>query len=557
MNRTQRIQQLLQQTNTKSEKELQEYLKVQYYTNIPIISDTEYDELFSDKDYIGYNITQLIDQNGPWKVLEHKIAMGSLDKLKTWDQAENWLKGKNKVLWEPKLDGLSIELVYEFGKLTHAILRGGGDKGEDILKNAKNFQYVLQTIDTTIQYVSVRGEVVISQSSFNQLRQTSEADYSNRRNCVPGICRRYDGRYSDFLSFWAYDIYEETELEVRSFLTELEKLSTLHNYGFKVPSAYNAMSENMYKDFASIRDTAEEFQMDGLVIKTMDMQHQIALKFEPNGETTKILDYTWDVGSTGKLVPVVHFEKVNVGGTNLTKASVGSYRAYIELCAAPGSIVKVRKMNDVIPKVTEVITQATDTVTYPDRCPICGESVEIIGADLYCVNKKCPVKLEGKCTAVYWAASLKGVTDKWVKELVRLNKIQKPSDVLTVKAEDIASIDGYSLNKANKIIEHLYSEYAYAYNSDNILFVLKSLSIPNIGGKALDKLAEFINTIDRFNYYLSELSDDCPVLKLDLISSLGNSKGTKAYEYFKENREDIISLINTIRIISLECSNNN
>ena len=194
---------LMKHVGVVDEKVLQEKLKKAYYEGEPIISDTEYDELFGNKDYVGYTP----EQSGPWEVLEHKIEMGSLDKLKTWEQAQNWLKDKGAVIWEPKLDGLSIELVYELGKLTHAILRGGGDKGEDILKNARKFQYVPQTIDTTVQYVSVRGEVVINQSSFNQLRQTSEADYSNRRNCVPGICRRYDGRYSDFLSFWAYDIY--------------------------------------------------------------------------------------------------------------------------------------------------------------------------------------------------------------------------------------------------------------------------------------------------------------------------------------------------------------
>lgn len=546
LDRNYKLVELMKKIGVVDEKVLQEKLKKAYYEGEPIITDEQYDELFGDKDYVGYTV----EQNGPWEVLEHKIAMGSLNKIKTWKDAQKFVDAHKKVVWEPKLDGLSIELVYEFGKLTHAILRGGGDKGEDILKNAINFQYVPQEIPITVSYVSIRGEVVISQSSFNQLRQTSGADYSNRRNCVPGICRRYDGKYSDFLSFWAYDIYEETDWEIKFYSSELEKLTTLYNYGFKVPFAYNVMSEEQYNDYGKMRDTAEEFQMDGLVIKSLDMSEQIALKFDPNGEETVVTEYTWEVGSTGKLVPIVHFETVNVGGTNLTKASVGSYRAYIELNAPIGSKVKVRKMNDVIPKVTEVIQKSSNTLNIPAICPICKSHLERQGADLYCVNKKCPVKLEGKCTAVYWAASIKGVTDKWVKELIKLGKIQKPSDVLRVTPEDIASIDGYSLNKGNQIMSHLTQAFSESFKSNNVTLILQSLSIPTIGGKALDKLIGYVGNFAT----LEDMTIDAYLekAKTDLLQILGNSKGTKVFEYFKENKEEIKDLIETIRNISIE-----
>ena len=230
---------LMKHIGVVDEKLLQERLKKAYYEGEPLITDAEYDELFGDKDYVGYTV----DQSGPWQVLPHKIPMGSLPKLKTWEDAQNWLKDKGQVIWQPKLDGLSIELVYELGKLTHAILRGGGTEGEDVLKNAKNFQYVPDEIPTTNKsYVSVRGEVVISNESFGALLINSQESYSNRRNCVPGICRRYDGKYSEYLSFWAYDIIAEGT----TYQEETSKLVALNHLGFKIPFSKIDMTEIEY-----------------------------------------------------------------------------------------------------------------------------------------------------------------------------------------------------------------------------------------------------------------------------------------------------------------------
>lgn len=539
MNRQEKINLLLQKTNLKTEQELQEYLKRQYYTAQPIITDAEYDELFGDKDYVGYNTDS---QTSPWNILEHKIPMGSLEKLKTWEQAIKWVKNR-KVIWEPKLDGLSMEVVYEKGLLKHAILRGGGDKGEDIYKNAKNFIGIPSSIQTTSNYVSVRGEVVISQTNFNKLKQLSNEAYSNRRNCVPGICRRYDGQYSNLLSFYAYDIIEECNLDINElYKTETDKLIKLYQYKFKVPFAYNEMTEENYQKYGNIRNSAEEFQMDGLVIKCQDMSEQIALKFEPNGEQTKVTEYTWEIGSTGKLVPVIHFESVNVGGTNLTKASVGSYKLYKELNAPKGSIVEVRKMNDVIPKVTKVIERSNEILEIPFTCPSCNDTLVEKGADLYCVNTKCPVKIEQSCIAVYNAMIIKGITDKWIKELIKMNIITKPADVVKITAEDISKVEGYSLNTGNKIVEHFINEINKMYaNGDKYLAqFLRMIPIPSLGTKAYEKFANIFENVRDFETYIKDIENkDINQLK----AAIGNAAGTKAFEYLTEHKQEIVELI--------------
>lgn len=538
-----RIIELLAQTGTVDRVTLQEHLKRLYYEegNSPI-TDAEYDELFGDKDYVGYTV----EQNGPWTVLPHRIPMGSLNKLKTWEQAQDWLKDKGDVVWEPKLDGLSIELVYEQGKLVHAILRGGGAEGEDIFKNAKKFAGVKHTLEHASFYVSVRGEVIISQTNFTLLNKKSEETYTNRRNCVPGICRRYDGKYSGLLGFYAYDIIEFLENgDEKSYSSELEKLTTLYNYGFKLPFAFNVMTEQDYNKYADIRDTAEEFQMDGLVIKTTNMQHQIALKFEPNGERTTVTSYTWEVGSTGKLVPVIWFEPVNIGGSTLKKASGASLKAVRALNASVGSIVEVKKMNDVIPKVTKCVKPSNNSIeqSIPKVCPVCGCELVEQGSDLYCPNTICPVKQEQKCIAVYWANPLKGITDSWIKQLMTKGIIKTPVDVLNVKSKDISSLDGYSANKAYKIVEQLRSTCNMIVDND-LYKMLYMCPIPTVSGKAYDKMVERLVTVDSFESYIFDN------IQIDWKDILGRAKGTKANEFFEDNKETLRALITTIKEIA-------
>lgn len=535
-----RILELMKQIGVVDEKLLQERLKKAYYeTSEPIITDEEYDELFGDKDYVGCTP----DQNGPWEVLPHKIAMGSLEKLKTWDQALKWVQDKGNIIWQPKLDGLSMELVYEYGKLTHAILRGGGDKGEDIIKNAIHFKNVLPIINSSLSYVSIRGEVVISQSMFDELNKLSDNAYKNRRNCISGICRRYDSLYSNLLSFYAYDIIEENEAYKRVYSTYTEKLKSIREYGLVLPFMYTQMTEERYKDYGDIRDTAEDYQMDGLVLKTDDLKYQIALKFEPKGEKTKVTGYSWEIGSTGKYVPKILFEKVNVGGSNLTQAAMGSYEAFLKFNAPIGSIIEVKKMGDVIPKAVKVIQKSDNLLDIPYKCPHCGLPLLRQGADLYCVNPDCIVKQTEKCYSVYNVIKLKGARDSWIKELMNQGKIKKCYDVPKTKASDIANLDGYSQATASKIVEHLKTEYTKLIKENDLEKFLYMLPIPTISGKAISKLTEIYCTIPEFMTMIENLDYQNEEL---LKKALGNAKGLKAFIYFRDNRMEIIELLNTL-----------
>lgn len=544
MNREEHIKLLMTQTNTNTEQELQELLKKRYYeTNEPIIDDMTYDNLFGDKDYVGYTP----EKNGPWDVLEHKIPMGSLEKIKTWDDAIKWVNNKS-VVWQPKLDGLSMELIYTQGKLSHAILRGGGDKGEDILKNAAKFEGSIPEIRETSFNVSVRGEVVISSTNFEKLNRDSQGLYSNRRNCISGICRRYDGKYSEYLSFYTYDIifYDNNNNIIARYNTYIDKIKELYELGFKIPFTLKDMNEAQYNSYAEIRNSAEQFQMDGLVIKSLENNDMIALKFPPNGEQTTVTGYTWEVGTTGKLVPVIYFEKVNIGGSNLTKASVGSYKIYKELNAPIGSIVEVRKMNDVIPKVVRTVQASENSLETPDVCPICGTKLELKGTDLYCVNNNCPVKIEQSCTAVYDVIAIKGIKSGWIKDLIKQGKIKEPADVLKITNDDIANLDGYSLKTAEKITSNFAEQIntIFANNDKYLKTFLKMIAIPGLGDKAYDKFANIFTDMNDIIVWIQQLSEEN---KSQLKTALGNSAGEKSYDYIINHKSEILNLINAMK----------
>lgn len=246
------------------------------------------------------------------------------------------------------------------------------------------------------------------------------------------------------------------------------------------------------------------------------------------------------------MVPVIQFEPIVVGGTKLTKASGASLKNIRQLNAPVGSIVEVRKMNDVIPKVTKCIKPSNQPLDIPTHCPVCGSLLKEQGADLYCTNSNCLVKLENKCTSVYWAVAIKGIKDGWIKQLMVDGTIKEPRDVLRVTPEQL-SLTGMSLQRAQKVIEELNQKWKDIISKNEVLPVLWMLPIPTIAGKAQEKLAGYFETIESLYSYLVALIDNDPTSKSDLIDILGNSKGNAAYAYFIENRDITLNLINGLR----------
>jgi DNA ligase (NAD+) len=282
--------------------------------------------------------------------------------------------------------------------------------------------------------------------------------------------------------------------------------------------------------------------MDGLVIKVIDTNEQIALKFEPKGEITTVTKFGWEIGTTGKLVPKIFFNVVNVGGSNLSQAAIGSYQGYLDLDAPIGSKVLVKKMGDVIPKVTKVVERSNENLDLPTTCPRCNSVLIHKGADLYCENALCPVKIKLKCSAVFNSLGIKGVTPEWINKLVDMKKIEYNYQVVQCTWEDIMSTGGYSENRAKWVIEEMKNKFQEILSGSKVVNLLWMLPIPTVSNTAYEKMAKEFPLIEELYRYICAGN----IEKDYWIGILGKSKGTKVTEYLIENLEQIKLLIENL-----------
>ena len=346
---------------------------------------------------------------------------------------------------------------------------------------------------------------------------------------MSGIARRYDGEHSDKLSIYSYDIGGNT-----AYATETEKVIALNKLGFKVPFTIVDYNEDVYHQYAMIRTTAEDYQMDGFVLKNDDLSGQIALKFPPEGEVTFITGYEWNVGATGAVIPKVLFEKVNVQGTNISKAAMGSAQAVIDMDAGEGSKVIVRRMGDVIPKVTEVLLKGARPII-PTHCPVCGELLSMNGANLYCENAYCPAKIKSSCSSVFRSLDIKGISAGFIDELVDKRIITNFPQVLMLQPTQISDNCKISKDRAVKIVE-LMHEKIRNISYETILWML---NINGISGKAIKTIVEQMP--------LEEFIAQPPLTRCQEL--LKASKGTSLYEYLRSNTNNVIELLTNVNKI--------
>jgi DNA ligase (NAD+) len=520
---------------------LQQTLKKAYYeTGSPLITDEQYDAMFNlNEESVGYELSE-----DYWPTIKHTIPMYSLFKIKTFDEATKWIDKINKrfnsnikYVIEPKLDGLSVELEYKDGNLVHAVTRGDGIEGKDIIQNAVNFAGVPTAINTP-HHVFIRGEIVISKSNFEKLE-----GYKNRRNAVSGISMRHDSEYSSLLSVKVYDVLIE-DVPMR---TETSKAMILHNLGFDVPFVTTELTEENYLKYASIRTSAEDYQMDGFVIKIDDCETQdilgfkdcrplgiMALKFPPEGVETIITDYEWNVGSTGILMPKINVQKVDLQGISISNVSAGSYDLIRRENLQIGSRVIVRRMGDVIPKITEVIEASNGGFKVPDVCPSCGNSLMQDGANLKCTNTNCLAITKARLGSVIYSLGLKNIGSKIFLELVDKGFIKSYVDFFKVTADTLSQNSKTSNDRAIAIVSKIQDSLK-AITFEQVLGIV---NIPKLGGSGIKKLKDASNQ-GMFPLLLDWSKDT-------FIELLGNSKGTTTYETIQQDRDNLIELLNLI-----------
>lgn len=345
-----------------------------YYNLDQIVEDSVYDSKLerlrklAPDDFEVKTVGATPPKLSVWDKVQHKIPMGSLSKANSPMELGEWAgtTGAEEFLFTHKIDGSSMELVYEKGQLVRCVSRGDGMIGEDVSDNIRLVPDVPAAIPVT-EEVTVRGEVVMTKEVFERVYA---AEYANPRNTAAGKVRDKKGGGVDCLNlqFMAY-----TLMSASAPSKESDRMKVLKKMGFTVPDYGVGTAEDAVLFHASLaageRDKVP-YEIDGTVVRVNDVRAQEALgdlsmrprgqkayKFESAKGVTKVVDVRWQVGPTGRITPVASVEPVSIGGVTITSISLHNLAMFRDLALFPGCEVLVERANDVIPYLRENLSR--------------------------------------------------------------------------------------------------------------------------------------------------------------------------------------------------------
>lgn len=373
-----------------------------YYNDVPIMCDSEFDhlvELLKEVDCDNNFLKEIgAASNSPLTKVSHKIPMGSLNNVNSNEEFMKWVKTigfTDSFVVQPKLDGVSIELLYKKGNFVQALTRGDGFQGDDVthtIKNAKGFpKKIAEQID-----LSVRCEAILL---LKDKEEWGGESFSNPRNTVSGLVRRLDGKQSELITCVAFDILKNSERIV--FEHEIERIAWLQQNDFNtvVSEVYETYKEVEQAFYKVGRERASfNYEIDGMVVKVNNICLQaafgekdnrpkwaVAWKFTPKEGSTRVLGVQYSIGPTGTITPVAQVEPIEIGGTLINNVSLCNFDEVDRLGIKIGDKVCVVRSGDVIPKITTLLEPGGERIDINcTTCPSCNSVTIKDGAILHC-----------------------------------------------------------------------------------------------------------------------------------------------------------------------------
>ncbi|MEG0728620.1 MAG: NAD-dependent DNA ligase LigA [Anaerovoracaceae bacterium] len=483
--------------------------KAYYVDGTEIVSNMEYDKVYDEllnlEKETGIVFANSPTQNVGYEVLDvlpkenHPSRMLSLDKTKSASALQSWLQEQQGVLsW--KIDGLTIVLTYENGKLQKAVTRGNGETGEVVTSNARRFQNVPGQISFKGNLV-VRGEAYIKYSDFEAINNEIpelDAKYKNPRNLCSGSVRQLNSQITSErrVNFSAFSIASAEGVDFNNSVAN--QMNWLKDMGFEVVGYRNVSAENIKEAVSSFALEIENMDIpsDGLVLVLDDIiygeslgntakfpRNAIAFKWQDEVKETKLIEIEWSVSRTGLINPIAIFEDVELEGTTVGRASVHNVSILRELELGYEDIIKVYKANMIIPQIADNITRS-NTVEIPDKCPVCAKET-IIKKDrdvevLYCTNPDCPAKKIKKFALFVSrdAMNIESLSEATLDKFISRGIIKDCADLFKLrdKEEAIVNISGYGKKSYDNLINSIENS-----RKTTVSRFLYSLGIPSIG----------------------------------------------------------------------------
>ena len=522
-------------------RKLLEYHRNKYYLeDSPEISDFEFDALMRELEVLETEFPEFDSADSPSKTVggkasekfekvRHVVPMGSLTDVFSKEELFAFLErcnkeldGKVEYVVECKIDGLSVELEYENGKLVRGATRGDGIVGENITENLFVIDDIPKTLSENIPYLCVRGEVYMPKTEFLRINaereEKGENCFANPRNAAAGSLRQLDAKItaSRKLSIFVFNVQKAEGMKPLS--SHRESLNYLSSLGFKVSPFCNSFTEacDIYSEIISFNENRAsfDFDIDGAVVKIDDFSQRetvgeianapkwaAAYKYPPEEKLTKLLKIDINVGRTGVLTPFAILEPVHLAGTVVSKATLHNEDFIRERDVREGDFVVVRKAGDIIPEIVRSCPEKRDNGTQyvefsmPRVCPDCGEPVtRKDGEAAYrCTNENCPARIVRRLIHFVSrdAMNIEGLGEAQVASLVGLGLVNDLPDIYSLTKEQLMTVD----KVADKSAENLLASIAGS-KSAGLARLIFALGIRHVGKQTAIALAERFEEIE-------------------------------------------------------------
>ncbi len=558
-----------------------------YVQDAPEISDEAYDALFRELEQLEDRFPDLLTPDSPtqrvgavpldkFPTVEHTAPMLSLDSggeesaVRRFDErVRKGFEAEVRYVVEPKLDGASVELVYEDGALVNASTRGDGWSGEGITENVRTIRSVpirLRDGDWAMpSFLAVRGEVIMRIGSFKELNERLLEDgkepFANPRNAAAGSLRQLDPQLTAQrpLDIFAYDVLGVAGVELG---TQWEALEALKDWGFPVNELGRRATsvDDIVAYHGELYDRRDDldYEIDGVVIKVDSLRDRerlgatahhprwaFALKFPPRKEVTRVLAIVPSVGRTGVVTPIAVLRPVELAGVTVSRASLHNREEVARKDIRDGDRVRVQRAGDVIPQIRERVNEPgrkrSRRFHMPAKCPSCGTDLVERGPFTFCLNSfECPAQLAGRIQhfASRFALDIEGLGEETAKLFVGKNLVRQLPELFGLTTEQLVELEGF----AEKSSESLVAAIARASEVELHRF-LYGLGLPEVGVTVAKDLAQHFRSFDA-------IRNGSP-LDLEAVDGVGPKMAEQISGFFRDERNEEIldSLLEHVTII--------
>ena len=556
-----------------------------YVLSAPTMSDREFDEKMHRLQDLEAAHPELFDPNSPtqrvgsdiskidsFPRIRHRYPMLSLANTYSREEVEDWVRklpAGVEIVAELKYDGLSISLWYEHGQLVHAVTRGDGTEGDDVLPNIRTIASIPQQLQNAPERLELRGEVLLPWERFEALNKQREEQeeplFANPRNAASGTLKLQDSREvarRGLTCFLYYMLGEQLP-----GTTHFERLEQARAWGFPVSDAIRVChSVDEVMNFIAYWDTERKnlpVATDGIVLKVNNLAEQeelgytaksprwaIAYKFAAERQLTVLRQITYQVGRTGVVTPVANLDPIQLSGTMVQRATLHNEDFIRQLGIAEGDKVYVEKGGEIIPKIVGKEPSATSNqpsaFAFPTVCPECGTPlVRVVGEAAWrCPNElSCPPQLKGRLEHFVSrkAMNIEGLGSETIALLYDKGLLHSIADIYSLRQEDLASQERLGDKSAQNILASVEASKQVPWSR-----VLFALGIRMVGETTAKKIAKRFRSIDALQWASRE--------ELTAIEDVGEQIADNIVAYFADMRN--LEIITRLQAAGVQLSSN-